>query len=55
MALISTNATFRADVDAARAELAKLRQSGAKPDAEMCAREAALVALPLTGRERPAR
>jgi acid phosphatase (class A) len=55
MALISVDDTFRADVKAARAELANLRKSGAKPDAAMCEREAALVALPITGKERGAR
>lgn len=55
MALISTNAEFRADVDAARAELEALRQSGAAPEPARCEREAALVALPITGTERSAR
>jgi acid phosphatase (class A) len=54
MALLSTNDTFRADVEAARTELAKLRKDGAKPDAAMCEREAALVALPIMGKERSA-
>jgi acid phosphatase (class A) len=52
MALVSTTAQFRADVDAARAELAELRKSAPKPDATKCAEEAALVALPITGKER---
>jgi acid phosphatase (class A) len=55
MALTSQNAEFRADVDAARAELAMLRNSGAKPEPARCEREAALVALPITGRGRSAR
>jgi acid phosphatase (class A) len=54
MALISANEEFRADVDAARMELAKLRQSGAKPDPARCEKEAALVALPIMGKERSA-
>jgi acid phosphatase (class A) len=54
-ALVSVNAEFRADVEAARKELEGLRQSGAKPDPARCEREAALVALPITGRERPSR
>jgi acid phosphatase (class A) len=55
MALISTKPEFRADVEAARAELEGLRSSGARPDAARCEREAALVALPITGRERSSR
>src|SRR5262249_686709 len=55
MVLINTNAHFRSDVEAARAELATLRKSGAKPDPARCEREAALVALPITGKERSAR
>jgi acid phosphatase (class A) len=54
MALLSANATFRADVQAARAELARLRKQGPKPDPAMCEKEAALVALPITGKERSA-
>ena len=54
MAVISTSAEFRTDVDAARAELATLRQSGAKPDPARCEKEAALVALPIMGKERSA-
>lgn len=54
MALISANETFRADVDAARAELTKLRKSGAAPDPARCEKEAALVALPILGKERSA-
>ena len=54
MALISANEEFRADVDAARAELTKLRKSGAKPDPARCEKEAALVALPIMGKERSA-
>jgi acid phosphatase (class A) len=54
MAVISTNAEFRADVEAARDELAKLRKSGAKPEPARCEQEAALVALPITGKERAA-
>jgi acid phosphatase (class A) len=52
MALTSLKPEFRADVEAARAELASLRQSGSKPDPARCEREAALVALPITGKER---
>ncbi len=52
MALTSSNAEFRADVDAARGELESLRKSGAKPEPARCEREAALVALPITGKER---
>jgi len=55
MALTSSNAEFRADVDAARGELESLRKSGAKPEPARCEREAALVALPITGRERSSR
>jgi acid phosphatase (class A) len=55
MAVTSVNAEFRADVDAARAELASLRKSVAKPDPARCEREAALVALPITGKERAGR
>jgi acid phosphatase (class A) len=55
MALVSATPEFRADLDAARAELAELRKSGAKPDAAKCAAEASLVALPITGTERPGR
>jgi acid phosphatase (class A) len=55
MALTSVNAEFRADVEGARAELAQLRKSGARPDPARCEREAALVALPITGKERSAR
>ncbi len=54
MALVSANAEFRADVEAARLELAKLRQTGAKPDPARCEQEAALVALPITGKDRSA-
>ena len=54
MAVISTNPKFRADVAAAHAELAKLRKSGAQPDPARCEKEAALVALPITGKERAA-
>jgi acid phosphatase (class A) len=54
MALVSANEEYRADVDAARAELAKLRQRGAKPDPARCEKEAALAALPITGPERSA-
>ncbi|MEJ0040517.1 MAG: phosphatase PAP2 family protein [Gammaproteobacteria bacterium] len=52
MALTSANAEFRADVEAARAELETLRKSGANPEPARCEREAALVALPITGKER---
>jgi acid phosphatase (class A) len=55
MALTSQNAEFRADVEAARKELAGLRQTGAKPDPARCERDAALVALPITGKERSSR
>jgi acid phosphatase (class A) len=55
MALTSLNAEFRADVEAARGELDALRNSGAKPEPARCEREAALVALPITGRERSSR
>ena len=54
MAVISTNAEFRADVEVARDELAKLRKSGTKPEPARCEQEAALVALPITGKERSA-
>ncbi len=54
MAVVSTNAEFRADVEAARAELEGLRRSGAKPEPARCEREAALVALPIMGKERSA-
>jgi len=55
MALTSVNAEFRADVEAARGELETLRKTGARPDAARCEQEAALVALPITGKERSAR
>jgi acid phosphatase (class A) len=55
MAVISSNAQFRSDVAAARLELQTLRKSGAKPEPARCEREAALVALPITGKERSAR
>jgi acid phosphatase (class A) len=55
MAIVSTNVEFRADVEAARTELAALRKTGAKPDAARCAAEAALVALPITGKGRAGR
>jgi acid phosphatase (class A) len=55
MSLLSANPQFRSDVEAARAELETLRKSGAKPDPERCERETALVALPITGKERSAR
>jgi acid phosphatase (class A) len=55
MALTSQNAEFRADVDAARTELATLRSAGAKPELARCEREAALVALPIMGKDRSAR
>ena len=52
MALISVTEQYHADLNAARAELAELRKSGAKPDAAKCAEEAALVALPIMGKDR---
>jgi acid phosphatase (class A) len=52
MTLISVTPEYQADLDAARAELAALRKSGTKTDAAKCAEEAALVALPITGKER---
>ena len=39
VALAHASAAFKADLEAARAELAALRASGAKPDPAMCARE----------------
>lgn len=42
IALSQSSPAFRADVDAARAELAALRASGPKPDAALCAKEAEL-------------
>lgn len=55
VALASAQPEFRADIEAARAELGGLRQSGARPDPARCEQEAALVALPITGRERSSR
>ena len=52
MTLVSATAEYRADLDAARAELAGLRKSGIRPDAAKCAAEAALVALPIMGKDR---
>ena len=52
MAVVSVTAQYQADLEAARAELAELRKSAAKPDAAKCAEEAALVALPITGKVR---
>lgn len=45
-ALSQSEAAFRADLDAARAELTALRASGEKPDAAACAKEAELVKSP---------
>lgn len=42
VAALHGSATFRADLDGARAELAALRASGPAPDARVCADEAAL-------------
>jgi len=47
MARVAASAEYRADIEAARAELAALRRSGPQPDAERCAEEAALVAMPV--------
>lgn len=55
MALTSSNVEFRADVEAARGELESLRKAGAKPEPTRCEREAALVSLPITGKERSSR
>jgi acid phosphatase (class A) len=52
MAVVSVTAQYQADLEAARAELAELRESAAKPDAAKCAEEAALVALPITSKVR---
>ena len=41
-ALSQSSPAFRADLDAARAELAALRASGPKPDEAACAKEAEL-------------
>jgi acid phosphatase (class A) len=41
-ALSQSSPAYRADLEAARAELAALRASGPKPDAAMCAKEAEL-------------
>ncbi|WP_430422166.1 acid phosphatase [Phenylobacterium sp.] len=41
-ALTQSSPAYRADLEAARAELAALRASGPKPDAAMCAKEAEL-------------
>jgi acid phosphatase (class A) len=45
-ALSQSSPAFRADLDAARAELAAIRASGAKPDAATCAKEAELAKSP---------
>jgi acid phosphatase (class A) len=55
MALVSLNPEFRADVEAARGELEGLRKAGATPDPARCEREAALIALPVTGKDRSSR
>lgn len=44
VAALHGSAEFRADVDAARAEMVSLRANGPKPDPAACAREAALIA-----------
>jgi acid phosphatase (class A) len=43
VAALHASPAFRHDMDAARAELAGLRRSAPKPDAQACARESALV------------
>lgn len=45
-ALSQAEPAFRADLEAARAELAALRATGPKPDAAACAKEAELVKSP---------
>ncbi len=52
MTLVAATPEYHADLDSARAELAELRKTAAKPDPASCATEAALVALPITGKER---
>ncbi|MFN9925344.1 MAG: phosphatase PAP2 family protein, partial [Phenylobacterium sp.] len=46
-AVLQSDATFRADLDAARAELAKARTAGPTPDSAICKAEAELAAAPL--------
>lgn len=48
VAKLQSNATFLADVDAARGEIASLRASGAAPQVD-CAAEAAALAIPIPG------
>ena len=52
MTLVAATPEYHVDLDSARAELAELRKTAAKPDPASCATEAALVALPITGKER---
>lgn len=47
MARVAASAEYRADIEAARAELAELRRKGPQPDAQRCAQEAALVPMPV--------
>ncbi|WP_374574074.1 phosphatase PAP2 family protein [Phenylobacterium sp.] len=47
VAALHGSADFRADLDAARAEVARARAAGPAPDAASCAAEAELVAKPL--------
>jgi acid phosphatase (class A) len=46
-AVLQSDATFRADLEAARAELARARAGGPTPDVAMCKAEAELAAAPL--------
>jgi acid phosphatase (class A) len=46
-AVLQSDPTFRADLDAARAEVAKARAAGPAPDAAVCRAEAELAAAPL--------
>jgi acid phosphatase (class A) len=46
IALAHASPDFRADVEAARAELAALRATGARPDPAMCVKDAELNPTP---------